>query len=104
MMQRFKAYPVCHPASGPCGDASPERSGRRLAALRSLASFACLAMLLSGCASHTQPDMDDSAAGSDDGQQGREASATRRGGPSGGGLWTEMARTALQTGMGFIHH
>ncbi|WP_240993507.1 hypothetical protein [Asaia bogorensis] len=64
----------------------------------------CLVLSLAGCATHTQPDMDDSAGADDQAPQSDGAHGSHGGGGHMGGLWTEMARTALQTGMGFIHH
>ncbi|WP_438381817.1 hypothetical protein ABHV46_13085 [Asaia sp. BMEF1] len=75
------------------------------AAYRRLILCVCLGLMLAGCAPRTQPDMDVGAGTSDDPGQSTGAQQGRAGGgPSGSGIWPEIARTALQTGMGFLHH
>ncbi|ANQ40241.1 hypothetical protein BAR24_01460 [Gluconobacter oxydans] len=66
--------------------------------------WGCGVLLLTSCASHTPSDMSETA----DGSEGAPYTQTA-GGPGGrhGGsnsLWSDVFRTALQTGMGFIHH
>ncbi|GBR22259.1 hypothetical protein [Asaia spathodeae] len=64
----------------------------------------CLALILPGCAQRTQPDMDVNGTSDESGQSDRMQQGRASGGPSGGSIWPEIARTALQTGMGFLHH
>lgn len=66
--------------------------------------WGCGLLLLTSCASHTPSDMSEIA----DGSEGAPYTQTA-GGPAGGhggsnSLWSDVFRTALQTGMGFIHH
>ncbi|WP_215751031.1 MULTISPECIES: hypothetical protein [unclassified Gluconobacter] len=58
-------------------------------------------LLLESCASHAPSDMSETA----DSNDGPPFNQTG-GGPGGGGnsIWSDVFRTALQTGMGFVHH
>ncbi|WP_336760984.1 hypothetical protein [Asaia sp. VD9] len=81
------------------------KEGRCLASRcrRGVILFSAAAML-AGCVSRTAPDMDDSASQSGDAAPERGTRSGQGGGPAGGSLWPELSRTALQTGMGFLHH
>jgi hypothetical protein len=60
---------------------------------------------LIGCASRAPADMaDGDDARNDSRPSDTNGSGSSHGGGPGGSLWSELARTALQTGMGFIHH
>jgi len=60
-------------------------------------------ILLSACASHSSPaDMATSANDDDSGYNIRGHQGSGMGGN--GSIWGEVFRTALQTGMGFVHH
>ncbi|GBD57785.1 hypothetical protein [Gluconobacter wancherniae] len=72
--------------------------------LKKLLPFAAM-LLLAGCASHQQSDMNE------DSGNGEYASNDSSGEPGGGrghgggnSIWSDVFRTALQTGMGFVHH
>ena len=59
-------------------------------------------ILLSACASRSPADMADAANNDDSGYTVRDH---QRGGVGGNGnIWSEVLRTALQTGMSFAHH
>ena len=62
-------------------------------------------LLLASCASHAPSDMSETA-DSNDGppfnQTGGDPGGSRGGG--GNSIWSDVFRTALQTGMGFVHH
>lgn len=62
----------------------------------------CL-FILAGCAGHRQP-LDDDGLPVTDGSENSGLPGGGRGGPGGGGIWSEVLRTAMQTGMGFLHH
>ncbi|NVN24335.1 hypothetical protein HW511_08050 [Asaia siamensis] len=83
-------------------------SGKRLRVHASVSRYVslcfCLALILSGCAQRTQPDMDVNGTSDESGQSDRMQQGRAGGGLSGGSIWPEIARTALQTGMGFLHH
>ncbi|EHH68175.1 hypothetical protein GMO_15250 [Gluconobacter morbifer G707] len=62
-------------------------------------------LFLAACASHPPADMTD-ASDADAPVQDASGPGNRGGGGpgGGGGIWSEVLRTALQTGMGFVHH
>ncbi|WP_215768700.1 hypothetical protein [Gluconobacter sp. P5B12] len=62
-------------------------------------------LLLASCASHAPSDMSETA------DSNHAPSFNQTGGGLGGGrgggsnsIWSDVFRTALQTGMGFVHH
>ncbi|WP_130731634.1 hypothetical protein [Komagataeibacter xylinus] len=59
-------------------------------------------MMLAGCAAHHVPLDDDGLPVTN----GREMDTPAEGGPQGGrgALWHDMLHTAMQAGMGMVHH
>ncbi|MBS0982361.1 hypothetical protein [Gluconobacter cerinus] len=64
----------------------------------------CSMLLLASCASHAPSDMSETADSNDGPSFNQTGSGPggRRG--SGNSIWSDVFRTALQTGMGFVHH
>ncbi|MFT8991148.1 MAG: hypothetical protein ABF959_12560 [Gluconobacter albidus] len=63
-------------------------------------------ILLAACASHAPLDMTSASGDDDDPAYTVKSDHTHGGGGMGGNgnIWGEVFRTALQTGMGFVHH
>lgn len=70
--------------------------------LRIMVAAGCL-LLLAACAEH-RPPLDDDGLPVTDGSEGDGPPHGGRGGPGGGGIWSDVLHTAMQTGMGFLHH
>ncbi len=71
---------------------------------RFMAILCCFCCLF-GCAEHRQP-LDDDGLPVTDGSETGGPPGGGRGGPGGGGggIWSDVLHTAMQTGMGFLHH
>ncbi|QHC36564.1 hypothetical protein [Komagataeibacter xylinus] len=69
--------------------------------MRAVIMLACC-VFLAGCAAHRVPLDDDGLPVTN----GREMDTPAEGGTPGGrgGLWSDMLHTAMQTGMGMLHH
>lgn len=65
----------------------------------------CL-LIFAGCAEH-RPPLDDDGLPMTDGSEGSGPPGGPTGGDHGGrggGVWSDVLHTAMQTGMGFLHH
>lgn len=66
--------------------------------------WGCSLLLLAGCASHPPSDMSETADGGDGSSYTQTAGGPGGGHGGGNNIWSDVFRTALQTGMGFVHH
>ncbi|MBS1071529.1 hypothetical protein JK222_07400 [Gluconobacter cerinus] len=64
----------------------------------------CSMLLLASCASHAPSDMSETADSNDAPSFNQTGSGPGGGRGGGNSIWSDVFRTALQTGMGFIHH